>query len=147
MYSIIDLCEDYKSAMRGRVLFLYFRHKYRQCRKKPLLVLFPENDTRYYKVFYEFFPKERYLDRKVVLLQRYPYDSHQEYADRYFIIERISEKQCGDFLKLFSYGVSCTELWLMSLVQPDERKCDFLIGKKGITFDSLVVNGIMNLDG
>lgn len=142
MYTDKRFLLDIFSAMNGNLYFKWLRFLHRDLNGPPMIVLFPDNDRRYYDVF-SMKMIEKKLHRKIIVLHRGGFLEHRRQLITVYKQIIISKELCDDLIKMFSYGVSTSDFLLMSISLPDERACCNLDGIKGITFERLVYEGIM----
>ena len=143
MYSVIDLLSDLHKANRGRK---FLERVWRQCAfggRKPMVVFFPEQDRQYYDVFNSNYGKYVKADKNVVILSDNPDIEKELVNDGRFIFMKVGARQKEDIIRSVALGNNYKWFWFMSITIPEERKCDQLIGKKGITFEKVIVQGIM----
>ena len=143
MYNTICLLSDLHEANRGRRFLERIR---RQCSyegKEPMVVFFPEHDRQYYDVFNQNYEKYVKADRSIVILSDDPNIEQELVNDGRFIFRKVDARQKDNVIRSVALGIYYKWFWFMSITIPEERKCDQLIGKNGITFEQLIIQGIM----
>lgn len=148
-YTCRDLLQYLLMVNRGRKKWNKYKNKYNIRKENLYFVLLPTDNDEYNLIFFKYLDKCFEPHKKVIILA---YDSKIEKVSFLFekrneiIVEQASKELCGELISYYTFMPFYERFYLVSLTEPHERKCDHLIGKKGITAEELIAVGIMGYD-
>lgn len=148
-YSCKDLLQYLSVVNRGRKIWNVYKNKYNIRKENLYLVLLPTDNNELNLIFFKYIEKCFEPHKKIIILA---YDSKIKKISFLFekrneiVVETVSKKLCEELIFYYTFIPFYNRFYLISLTEPNERKCDYLIGKKGITAEELIAVGIMGYD-
>lgn len=146
-------CKDFSRYIwevnKGRKKWNYYKKRYNIRNTNSYLVLLSSNNDEYNLIFLRYIEKCFEPHKRIIILtidEKMAKIAPLFEKKNELIVERISLKVCKEIIAYYAFMPFYERFYLISLEEPYERKCDYLIGKKGITAEELIVTGIMGFD-